>query len=233
MKKAQILSKFSDKDLGKYENPRKIVDFLVDEEDKCSNESPTLIKKDKKKAKIKGIEGRSDLWINHLNKARSITEKSNESKTSNKLTEEDEWEDCDEIQEEEEEYKEQRSAEKEKLTKNKTQNVHLSEISEKVLAMKDPVNILENFSVNPNVKMKYYDENGFLIDGYDYYQHVAKKNKEGVLACVFNANYEIPPELKTDLDYQPNEMTPERIYRLYLLFYSYYKKKILIRKGSF
>ena len=60
--------------------------------------------------------------------------------------------------------------------------------------------------------MKYYDENGLLIDGYDYYQHIAKKNTEGVVAVVYNAEYEKPPELKPDLDYQPNEMTPERIF---------------------
>lgn len=221
IKKAKILSGFSDKDLGKYENPRKIVNFVVDEEDKISNESPSLNPKDKSKKKMKGIEGRSDLWINHLNKNRSATEKSNEKKSNKLKEEEDEWEDCEEIQEEEEEYKgSNEEKDKTEEAKNQTQTTHLSELSEKLLAMKDPLNILENFSVNPNVKMKYYDENGFLIDGYDYYQHVAKKNNEGVVACVFNANYETPPELKPDLDYQPNEMTPERIW-IYLIFKSY------------
>lgn len=31
------------------------------------------------------------------------------------------------------------------------------------------------------VKMKKYDENGLLIDGYDYYQHIAKDKPEGEL----------------------------------------------------
>lgn len=233
MKKAKILSGFSDKDLGKYENPRKIVNFVVDEEDKSPNESPSFKPKEKSKKKMKGIEGRSDLWINHLNKNRSTTENSNEKKPNKLKEEEDEWEDCEEIQEGEEEYKENiEEKEKTEETKNQTQNVHLSELSEKLLAMKDPLNILENFSVNPNVKMKYYDENGFLIDGYDYYQHVAKKNNEGVVACVFNANYETPPELKPDLDYQPNEMTPERI----AYIFNYFKIKnnsFICRKRSF
>jgi len=35
--------------------------------------------------------------------------------------------------------------------------------------------------------MKKYDENGIIIDGYDYYQHIAKDNPEGEVRAVLTA----------------------------------------------
>lgn len=52
-------------------------------------------------------------------------------------------------------------------------NIELSGLAEKILKLDHPVNLKENFEINPEVKMKYYDDNGLLIDGYDYYQHIA------------------------------------------------------------
>lgn len=45
---------------------------------------------------------------------------------------------------------------------------------------------LYNFS-NEIVEMKKYDENGILIDGYDYYQHIAKDVPIGELVCSLEA----------------------------------------------
>ena len=37
------------------------------------------------------------------------------------------------------------------------------------------------------VKMKKYDENGILVDGYNYYQHIAKDDGVGEVKCVLTA----------------------------------------------
>lgn len=41
--------------------------------------------------------------------------------------------------------------------------------------------------------MKKYDENGILIDGYDYYQHIAKDLPSGELVAHLQAEYKRPP----------------------------------------
>jgi hypothetical protein len=41
--------------------------------------------------------------------------------------------------------------------------------------------------------MKKYDENGLLIDGYDYYQHIASDVPQGELKVVLTAQYKKPP----------------------------------------
>ena len=63
--------------------------------------------------------------------------------------------------------------EEEKKLEEPLKNVGLSGLAEKILKLDHPVNLQENFEINPEVKMKYYDDNGLLIDGYDYYQHIA------------------------------------------------------------
>jgi len=241
-KKAKILSQFSDKDLGKYENPRKIDNFIIEPEESNDHDDKKLEiieeKLGKKKKKVlKGIEAREDLWINQLRKNKENAQNTTMNPQEKKKTiGEEEWEDFDdddveyEIEEYEEEEEENEEESKEKTEEKPKENPKkLPALAEKMLEREDPINIPKNFAVNPNVKMKYYDENGLLIDGYDYYQHIAKKNTEGVVAVVYNAEYDNPPELKPDLDYQPNEMTAERLFSLNI-FYLY----ILIfnRKGS-
>ena len=58
------------------------------------------------------------------------------------------------------------SEEKKKL-EEQLKNAELSGLAEKILKLDHPVNLKENFEINPEVKMKYYDDNGLLIDGYD------------------------------------------------------------------
>jgi len=43
------------------------------------------------------------------------------------------------------------------------------------------------------VKMKKYDENGILVDGYNYYKHIAKDDGVGEVKCVLTASYKKPP----------------------------------------
>lgn len=168
----------------------------------------------KTKKKVKGIEGRNDLWINHLHKSKA--ENSINEQKIKPVGKEEEWEDCEDYDEnyedleeiEEEDYEEEKKIEKKTEVKSKING--LSELSETILAREDPLNILKTFEVNKNVKMKYYDENGLLVDGYDYYQHIAKKDTEGTVTMVYNAEYEYPPQLKPDIDYQPEEMNAER-----------------------
>ena len=254
-KKAKILSQFSDKDLGKYDLPRKIENFLIDgddEHDKQEEEEiPSGYEKKAKKG-LKGVEGRADLWINQLNKQKAEAVKEQEKGKKEEKKGDDEWEDCgeegedyEEIEieegEEDEEDLEEIGEEENKdmgrkeekmmeILKKEKENQEkekekLPEIAVKMLEREDPINIPQNFEINPNIKMKYYDENGLLIDGYDYYQHIAKKNTEGVVAVVYNAEYEKPPELKPDLDYQPNEMTAERNFCFWLILYLFFNRK--------
>ena len=246
-KKAKILSGFSDKDLGKYTTPRKIENYEIEADEDIENskdgeediDNPTV---KKKKNKANSIEGRTDLWINHLKKAKEEVQIQSKPQEKKKAVKDEEWEDCGEeeeweefedieeddaeLEEEEKNINGEKNIKQGKIMKvekitNEEKNTKeeknipkqkLSELSEKMLSAPDPINILKNFEVNPNVKMKYYDENGLLIDGYDYYQHIAKKDSAGVVQVVYNAEYEQPPELKPDFDYQPEEMTPERKY---------------------
>ena len=274
-KKAKILSGFSDKDLGKFANARKIENFEVDADEEIDRKVRFEDEDDeedmgqkKKKSKSKGIEQRDDLWINQINKGKatnSIEKKTEaqeedwediiEKKTKKTVEKEEEWEEWEDFgeyeeieeiveeeneeNEEEEEKKEEKNeknATKEKNAKNeklkeKSEEIQkLSQLSAKILEREDPINILKNFEVNKNVKMKYYDENGLLVDGYDYYQHIAKKDSEGVVSFVYNAEYEKPPELKPDFDYLPEEMTPERKKSIKFIFFKNFKEKKKLMK---
>ena len=45
-------------------------------------------------------------------------------------------------------------------------------LKDKLLNLNEPMGA-EKFEISKDIKMKLYDQNGFLIDGYDYYQHIA------------------------------------------------------------
>ena len=52
--------------------------------------------------------------------------------------------------------------------------------------------------------MKKYDENGILVDGYNYYKHIAKDDGVGEVKCVLTASYKKPPQLAPDYDFIPD-----------------------------
>lgn len=57
--------------------------------------------------------------------------------------------------------------------------------------------------------MKHFDQDGLPIDGYDYSKHFAKDNEEGEII----GNFIVPKEeIKGgfDVDYKPEELTPEQ-----------------------
>lgn len=62
-------------------------------------------------------------------------------------------------------------------------------------------------------KYKKYDENGFLITGYDYSQHLAKdsedKPEQEKGEVVFKATVALPPKATPDIDYRPEELSPD------------------------
>lgn len=64
-----------------------------------------------------------------------------------------------------------------------------------------------------DAKYKKYDENGFLITGYDYSQHLTRdvgEEKDKVQGeVVFKATVPFPPKTAPDIDYKPEELSPD------------------------
>lgn len=211
--KEKILSQFKDYDLGKFDAPK-------------------LVHKEEETFVPQELQNRDDLWINHIMKKKEADKKAKSLNQTEAPKKEEEWEDdedfeydveeieemedeeYEDIEEEEEEVKEEKVEKKITVEKPKTFDAHPldahSKLAEKIFNTNDPINLKAEFDVNPDVRMKYYDNNGMLIDGYDYYQHIAKDDSEGIVTAVFKAVYDKPPELAPDYDYDPEKMNAEQ-----------------------